>query len=144
MDAARDRWAAAGIDSYRYTINHGPCLCPGPLHGEIVVVAGRVESVTLLDQRGDTEWSRQQLDETVDDLFRRIEAGLGFDRFGAPGEIRVTYDSRTGVPLHVSIDPDVSTIDEEFSWVLTFEAGAVPVDAVPGPEAAAPLSEVGP
>jgi hypothetical protein len=92
---ARLRWKARGARSYtiRVTLQ---CFCPRTAPRLVVVRHGG----TLGEG------------PSVDDLFAMIFSG-GYDR------VTATYDPRYGFPTRVEVDPDLHTIDEEKTWVVT-------------------------
>ncbi len=50
---------------------------------------------------------------TVDELFDRIGAAIGADRFTA------TYDPNCGYPVGFSVDPSRNATDDEFGFSVT-------------------------
>jgi hypothetical protein len=104
----REKWAAAGIDDYRYDIRN-TCYCFMPT-SRVEVIDGEVVSVTNLhapfSESGDPGY-------TVPGLFDRIQAELD----AAPDGLRATY-ANLGYPTSLSVDPDSNVIDEEYGWVV--------------------------
>ncbi len=108
---ARQRWAAAGIASYQMTVSRA-CFClpgsGGPF--EVMVRNGNVESITDLNGQG-VSLDPQSI--TVPGLFSHIESALDAER------LEVSFDPATGVPLQISIDRTLATVDDEVETLVT-------------------------
>ena len=105
LDAARQRWEAAGVESYRFQVKV-VCFCAARSRGpfEIVVADGIVvkalfegESVTVGPDRL----------FTIPLLFDEIA------RLAYSDDITVTYDPDLGYPLVIDADPVADAVDEE-------------------------------
>jgi hypothetical protein len=114
LAAARQRWAAHGLEDYRFTYLRG-CFCPPQYRGpfDVTVRAGEVVDVTY---EGEGEPADRALAEyqTVDGLFDLIAEA--YDRDAAT--VSVTYDAATGRPAEVYIDYDEQVVDEEVSFTV--------------------------
>lgn len=111
LDAARERWAAAGYDAYQMTL-HRSCFCPEDYRGpfEVTVQDGAVVEATFNGAPMDTERVL-----TVDDLFALIE-----DAYSRDAEmVSVDYDPETGVPTRIQIDYSSQMVDEEVGYTVS-------------------------
>lgn len=109
FEAARERWAEAGLDAYQMTLQR-ICFCPMPDYTgpfEVVVRNGAIETVTLDGATVDAERG-----ETVAALFELIAEA--YER-GAE-EIAVEYDPEWGYPTSVGIDYSTQMADEEIAY----------------------------
>jgi len=102
LDAARTAWKAAGVRSYRFTIER-QCFCP-PLSDTTVVRGG------LLRPGMETELRDVA---TVPRLFRLIQRWI--DRKAV--RVSVTYGER-GVPSSISVDVSRHIADEEIGYAI--------------------------
>ena len=109
LDAARDRWADAGLDTYTMTLQR-ICFCPSPDYTgpfEVTVRDGAVETVrldgaTVDDERG----------VSVDDLFALIEEA--YERNAA--RVELEFHPELGYPTSLGIDYDTMMADEEIAY----------------------------
>ncbi len=94
LQAARQRWAAAGIDDHTLVVQNdcGECDPAERAVGEVVTWGGQ------------TYASGPTL--TVEGVFTRIEEALADGR-----EVVATYDETTGYPSDVRIDPSLAEVD---------------------------------
>ncbi|WP_420454637.1 DUF6174 domain-containing protein [Rubrivirga sp.] len=109
LDAARARWADAGLDAYAMTLQR-ICFCPSPDYTgpfAVVVRDGAVESVRLDGAAVDDERGA-----TVADLFDLIDEA--YEKGAAA--VDVTYDPEMGYPTSVGIDYDARMADEEIAY----------------------------
>lgn len=114
LAAARQRWAARGLDDYRFTYTRG-CFCPPQYRGPFAVTV-RDGAVADVVYEGEGEPADRALSEyqTVDSLFDLIAAA--YDRGAAT--VHVTYDPATGQPTEAYIDYDERLTDEEVSFTV--------------------------
>ncbi len=112
LDAARERWDAAGLDSYQMTLRR-TCFCPSPDYTgpfSVTVRGGALASVTLDGARVDSERG-----ETIDGLFDLIE-----DAYARRARtVAVAFDPELGYPTNLSIDYDVQMADEEIGYMVS-------------------------
>jgi Family of unknown function (DUF6174) len=94
-ELARQRWQTNGARSYTIKVTL-LCFCSPTRPRTVIVRDGK----TLGDG------------PSVADLFETIFSG-GFDK------VTATYDPTYGFPTRVIVDPDLNTIDEERTWVVT-------------------------
>ncbi len=109
FEAARERWADAGLDAYAMTLQR-ICFCPSPDYTgpfEVVVRNGAVETVTLDGAAVDAERG-----ETVAALFDLVAEAYGQ---GAES-IAVEYDAEWGYPTSIGIDYNTQMADEEIAY----------------------------
>ncbi|MBI5157689.1 MAG: hypothetical protein HZA58_06685 [Acidimicrobiia bacterium] len=106
LDAARDRWEASGITSYRYDIVVR-CFCP-PLDATVEVIDGVVVSTKPL-----TEGPLALEGRTIEQLFDDLEQELGAD---GRGDYTVVYHPEYGYPTRVVADPIKAAIDDEYTY----------------------------
>lgn len=116
LAGARERWAATGPASY--TMELGVvCSCPVELAGPFVVEVegGSVASLAFAESSpatGDVPAGAAVM--TVEQIFDEIASWIG-----QADEVRVTYDTDTGVPTDVWIDPSFQRADEELGFTLS-------------------------
>lgn len=109
LQVARDRWVAAGLRNYSFTIQIGCFLCGqgqyGPVH--VIVRSGRVASATYVGdtQPGYRKWhafkeKKRRLRVTVPMLFSEIESSIAEAASSDPSSysFRAEYDARDGHP----------------------------------------------
>lgn len=108
----RQKWAATGIDDYRYDIRE-TCFCIMPTY-RVEVIDGEVVSVFNLNEPvSESGPAYGGPAYTVPGLFDRIQAELD----AAPAGLRATY-AELGYPTSLSVDPTSTVIDEEYGWVV--------------------------
>lgn len=108
LDAARARWADAGLDAYTMTLER-ICFCPPDYRGpyQVVVRNGvlasvRLDGATLDPDRG----------VTVDALFQLIE-----EAYEQEAEVVVVeFDAELGYPTSIGIDYSTMMADEEIAY----------------------------
>ena len=112
LDAARERWQAAGLDDYQMTLRR-VCFCPAPDYTGpfgVTVRDGELAAVTLGGDRVDDERG-----ETVDGLFDLIE-----DAYLRRAEtVAVEFDPELGYPTNLSIDYSLQMVDEEIGYLVS-------------------------
>ena len=112
LDAARERWDAAGLDAYEMTLRR-VCFCPAPDYTGpfgVTVRGGELAAVTLDGGRVDDERG-----ETVEDLFDLIE-----DAYVRKAEsVTVEFDPELGYPTNLSIDYSMQMADEEIGYMVS-------------------------
>lgn len=120
----RERWHAAGIDSYRYVYRkYCECNPDEPPQTFVTVRGGRVVDVFHLhdDSERHVPARSGSLDYywTIDDLFDLLETATS-----RGAEVRMQFDARLGYPTRVYVDylPDVVG-DEVDVRVTELEAG---------------------
>ncbi len=112
LDAARARWADAGLDAYAMTLQR-ICFCPSPDYTgpfDVVVRDGGLESVRLNGAAVESERGM-----TVAGLFDLIDEA--YDK-GAE-TVDVAYDPELGHPTSIGIDYDTRMADEEIAYRVT-------------------------
>ena len=118
LAAARDRWAAAGIESY--TMEQSVVAQLVDLVGPFVVTVtdgtiARVEYAAGALAEGSTPPADAEV-ATVEEIFELIGRSIG-----VAAEVRVTYDAETGAPLDVWIDESFQTADEEIGYTVVLD-----------------------
>ncbi len=111
LDAARQRWADAGLDAYRMTLQRS-CFCPEDYRGpfEVTVRDGAVASARFDGATVDPERV-----VTVDGLFGLIE-----DAYERGAErVDVTFDPELGYPTELYIDVSSQMADEEVGYTVS-------------------------
>jgi hypothetical protein len=93
LAAARERWAEAGLDTYRFTIEDDCGECDPEAHGPRQVVVWDAE----------TSAGAQP---TVDGLFTQIESAISERR-----DVEVAYHSNLGHPVEIWIDREARAYD---------------------------------
>ena len=117
LDAARERWMAAGLDAYAFTLRRS-CFCPSPDYTgpfEVTVRGGAIDTVRLDGATVDDERGM-----TVDDLFDLLEDA--YER----GAVRVDadFDAELGYPTSLYVDYDQRIADEEIGYFVSELAAA--------------------
>ena len=108
--AARKRWEAAGVRSYRMQLAAG-CECPMSGRWDIVVREGAPVSATPQETS-----AMLHLDNgfrTVDELFDQLDSALG-----SASSVTVSYDPVLGYPAQVRVDVIANAVDDEFGWSI--------------------------
>jgi hypothetical protein len=108
LDAARRRWEASGITSYRYDIVVR-CFCP-PLDAAVEVVDGTAISSTPL-----TEGATAPEARTIEELFADLEQELASE---GRGDYTIVYHPDLGYPMRVIADPIKLAIDDEYTYEI--------------------------
>lgn len=107
LEDAEQRWDAAGIDDYAYTLTWR-CFCPeGGVPVTIEVQAGEVVASTAEEELDATYEAR-----TVPDLFDTVRDAIA----SAPDAFEVTYDATLGYPTMLEVDPMANALDEEYGF----------------------------
>lgn len=96
LEAAKTRWAAAGLQRFSYTWRYRGALAPLTYH---VVMEGEVSHLRR-DPGTPVPEARSYAAPRIDDSFRMIEEVLA-----EGGHVRATYDPVLGYPLRVEVDP---------------------------------------
>lgn len=116
LRAGRERWEAAGIEDYRYTIRT-LCSCD-PETFVVEVREGKAVSVTPLEASVDSlDNFRTERADSLDNfrkLFDRVQAAIE----SRPDGLKVEYDREWGYPLYLWVDPTVDLADEDFGWLV--------------------------
>jgi hypothetical protein len=135
LDAARERWDAAGIADYSMTYRE-ICFCPQTVV-TVTVEDGEVVD-TIVEQ--DPELGRPMDGLSVDDLFAEIQEAVDTDA----AEIEATYDDSTGRPTRFYIDQSTMMADEEHGIEVTeFTAAGEPSTPPSSPSPSPPSSDPG-
>ena len=112
LDAARERWEAAGLSGYEMTLRR-ICFCPSPDYTgpfEVTVRGGELEAVARGGTRVDDERG-----ETVEGLFDLIE-----DAYTRKAQsVTVEFDPELGYPANLSIDYSFQMADEEIGYMVS-------------------------
>lgn len=108
LDAARNRWATANMDSYSYVVNRS-CECVYVAATKVVVVRGAVARLEL-EATGDTlPTDARPSFHTVDELFDVIADAIARD----PYQFSADYDPDLGYPTLFSVDDRREIADDE-------------------------------
>jgi hypothetical protein len=109
-EAARARWQAAGIASYRFTLASN-CFCTDEFRGpfQITVTDGAVSEALYGAMP-----AQDGIAMTVDEVFQAIE-----DSLNSGVETQITYDETLGYPLTVQLDLAAIAVDGGFSVELS-------------------------
>jgi hypothetical protein len=105
LDAARARWRATGLRSYRFRVARR-CFCNPAANAPAVIV--------VRDGRPVDPPRRLRFVATVTRLFRKVQHAID-DRVDG---LSVRYGSRRGIPRSISIDFVRMLADEEVSYVV--------------------------
>ena len=109
LEAARERWAAAGIEDYRWTFTR-LCFCP-PLSADIRVEGGEADRSSIEIEFGYPD----DLDfTTMEELFDFIE-----DEIARSDEVTVDYDPVTGQVRGFDADRITTAVDDELGYDVT-------------------------
>lgn len=111
LAAAEERWAAAGIDDYRWTFRR-VCFCP-PMTTEVRVEGGEADRSSIAIEYGHAE----DLDfATMEELY-----GVIADEIERSDEVTVDYDPVTGQVRSFTADRITTGVDDELGYdVLSF------------------------
>jgi Family of unknown function (DUF6174) len=106
LDAAKQRWQAAGIEDYRFTVER-QCFCVPSFRGPVaIVVRGGVPDAATPAAFQDVATVPRLhaiVQQAIDDRVERLD---------------VRYDRR-GVPLSISIDHSSMIADDEIAYVVS-------------------------
>lgn len=106
LDAARERWAAAGIEDYRWTFRR-VCFCP-PATADVRVEAGEADRSSIAVEFGYPE----DLDfTTMEELY-----GFIADEIERSDEVTVDYDPVTGQVRSFTADRIITGVDDELGY----------------------------
>ncbi len=103
LDAARKKWKAAHVRSYRYEIQVS-CFCPPPSKPNVFTVKGGVAKKYP---------SGRKSIATVPRLFKTIQAAIDDD----VANLNVSYGKR-GIPRSIYIDRAYNVADEEVGYAV--------------------------
>lgn len=111
LEAAQVRWAAAGIEDYRWTFRR-ICFCP-PATADVRVEGGEADRSSIAIEFGHPE----DLDfTTMEELY-----GFIADEIERSDEVTVDYDPVTGQVRSVEADRIATGVDDELGYdVLSF------------------------
>jgi len=111
-----ERWEATRPTDYTYAIARR-CFCGPEARGPVrVTVAGSVVvSQKYVDSGEPVQGDAVGWFPDVDGIFAILKAALE----GGAYEVRVSYDTPTGVPTDVWIDYEKNTADEELGFEVT-------------------------
>jgi hypothetical protein len=112
LKAGRERWEAAGVEDYRYTIR---TLCSCDPETFVVEVRGG-EAVSVTPVEGERELLKASVDslDNFRKLFDRVQAAIE----SRPDGLKVDFDREWGYPLYLWVDPTVELADEDFGWIV--------------------------
>lgn len=117
LQAARARWAATGVRSYRYDVRQvaAPVLFP---ETRVTVTNGRVTSAVL--KPGEAGEPNRLARQTVEQRFAAIAQTLAYQRPNRCPEVRVSYDPARGYPTALySGMGDGGIADGYGEWTVT-------------------------
>jgi hypothetical protein len=113
LEAAAGRWLETGYVAYTFTLERR-CYCLDAARGPwTVTVLGDAVTLFTADDREADASLIDGMPQTIDQLFTFLRTQLGADDF------TVSYDSVTGVPLTISIDPSFQMADEEVGYTIS-------------------------
>ena len=110
--AARARWRASGITSYRYAFRWSTMIF---WNGSIEVIGGEVASYDRLEAFPPF-FEEPPMYRTIEGLFDRIADA----RARNAASIEVTWDPELGYPRSAAIDQSLLIADEEQYWSIGF------------------------
>lgn len=122
LRAGRARWGAAGVASYRYTLELSAMIIGGrPVAVE--VRDGKPVSVRYADTgqpvSATAEGGFVARFDTVEEMFAALAEALE----GRQGRVSAAYDGPLGYPVSAEVDPVRNAIDDEYRFrVSGFEA----------------------
>ena len=113
LEAAAARWTETGYLAYTFTLERH-CFCLAAARGPwtVTVLGNAVTLFTADGQEADASLI-DGVPQTVEELFTFLRTQLGADDFS------VTYDSVTGAPLTISVDPSFMMADEEVGYTIS-------------------------
>lgn len=111
---AQQKWQAAGIQNYSFTLFQG-CFCPGGQPMRITVRYGEVQSATSLRDGTPVEAKTMGKPLTMAEILQKIEAA-----YARPADhITLTLNPEYGYPEQVYIDYVAMMADEELSYTIS-------------------------
>ncbi len=110
--AARSRWRASGLTSYRYGFRWSTMIF---WDGSIEVIDGEVASYERLEAFPPF-FEEPPMYRTIEGLFDRIADARARDA----ASIEVTWDPQLGFPRSAAIDQSLLIADEEQYWSIEF------------------------
>ncbi len=119
LDAARARWEAADVQSYRYAYQRF-CVCYNGEPPEVVVTVNDGRVVQAFSRHEDSAMEipagdgRLDLYWTIDELFDRLAAA-----YARAATVEVEYEPVLGYPLRLFIDDFADFTGEETDLRLT-------------------------
>ena len=109
--ANKEKWESSKPESYTYTLQRsGFLVADARKPVDLTIEKGKVTNARFSDGSKALVPDFNKL--TIDDLFKTIETALN----KGAAEVRVEYDSKTGVPTSIFIDRDRRIADEEVSF----------------------------
>jgi hypothetical protein len=108
LEAARNRWAASGLATYRYVFEDDCGECQ-PIAEQVVVWDGAPATMSVAP--------------SVDEVFARVEAAIR-----AGEDVDVVYDGNLGYPVEVWIDREARAYDGGSHWLITGMDDGLPGD----------------
>ncbi|MGH7502598.1 MAG: DUF6174 domain-containing protein [Longimicrobiales bacterium] len=113
LDAARDRWSAAGYEDYSVIIKRACGNCQGGTEFARLIVRNNARESATFFETGDTVPAEElPLYLTVLELFDVIDDAL---REGAD-EITVQYDALLAYPTAIFVDRVAETLNDEIAY----------------------------
>lgn len=113
LEAARARWADAGVDAYRFTFARG-CECAQEWTGPFTVEV-RDGAIVAATRRGVPLDPADDALLTLDGVFAFAVGALAAD----PYRFEATYDARYGFPERISVDYAERAVDDEIDLFVT-------------------------
>ena len=110
---AESRWAAAGPVSYDFDVQVS-CFCVASSFGTVTVSVRNHQVVSLVRTDSGTAVDSIYFENvlTVDRMFAAEQRYLD----AKPASFRADYDANLGYPTLVSVDPNASVADDEYSF----------------------------
>ncbi|MDH3251101.1 MAG: DUF6174 domain-containing protein, partial [Acidimicrobiia bacterium] len=134
LAGAYDRWLNAGLTDYRFGIEyHCRCTAAGRGPFEVTIRGGEFWSAVAPPDEGFKDGVLFDA-MTIEQVFDVIEEAIG-----AGTDVEVRYDTATGQPLDVVIDPEAVAVDGGLAFTITpltvlDPLGILDLIAVAGPQ----------
>ena len=113
FDAALQKWQAAGIHDYSFTLFHS-CFCPGGQPMRITVIGDTVQNAINVQDGTAVVGKSMDKPPTLTEVFQTIAEG-----YAKPADhITLTLNKDYGYPEHVFIDYYVMMADEELIYEI--------------------------
>jgi hypothetical protein len=114
LEGAYGRWLSAGLTDYRYEITYH-CRCPEAGRGpfEVTIRSGQFWSSVAPPDEGFRDavlFDAMTIEQVFDVIEEAIRAGT---------DVEVRYDTATGQPLDVVIDPEAVAVDGGLAFTVT-------------------------
>jgi hypothetical protein len=120
LDAARDRWEAAGLSAGYAVTQSRICFCPPPREWTVVFAGGQKAFIDSVPDPGSSGATARELEQLAFDQAMGVEELFDWidDQLDGAGTIDVTFDPDLGFPATIDADPLPGAVDDEISWRL--------------------------